>query len=324
MPTDTSRNELVLEVGQEALRQRKYDHALACFRTAKEQMPNDARVFAGMGQAYRGLGQLKRARSHFEKAARLDPAEALYLIAIAELREGAGERLEAAQARLLAGDTYWRSGRDAAALAEWDQAARLHPEAAGIEERLARYYLRQGDKGEAVGHYLRLADGLVAQNRRLAALHVCTTALALAPDDPRAREATDRAWRAVARRGPEGSLLQGEAQPGDLVTAANELAQWQLTAVFRAGAKGSGAGESGQAQRNVPLGQALLHEGRGRAGLAVAGYEQAIAAGLRLPAVFFVLGLLYRLLGRRDDADAALTLAARDPFYRQAVALIDR
>jgi hypothetical protein len=67
-----------------------------------------------------------------------------------------------------------------------------------------------------------------------------------------------------------------------------------------------------------------LHEGRGRAGLAVAGYEQAIAAGLRMPAAFFALGLLYRLLGRQSDAQAALTLAAQDPFYRQAVALLDR
>lgn len=324
MSTDSTRNELTLEVGLEAIRQGKWEHALACFRSAKERVPGDARVYGGMGDAYRGLGQLKRARSHYEKAARLDTAEPLYLVKIAELREAAGDVTESAQARLLAGDTYWHLGQDDDALTQWREAGRLEPEAPGIQERLARYYLRRGDKEQAVRYYLDLADALQSQNRHMAALHICTTALAMSPEDPRAQQATDQAWRAVARRGPEGSAAAADVQSGDLVSAANDLAQWQLTATFRAGTTSRDANEPDHLERNVPLGQALLHEGRGRAGLAVSGYEQAIAAGLRIPAVFFVLGLLYRLLGRHDNARAALTLAARDPFYRQAVAQLDR
>lgn len=323
MTTDTTRNELALQVGAEAIRQGKWEHALACFRSAKETLPGDARVYDGMGDAHRGLGQMKRARSCYEQAARLNTAEPLYLVKIADLRRLAGDKAEAAQASLLAGDSYWRSGQDDAALVQWQRARELEPGSPGIQERLARYYLRRGDKSHAVGHYLELADALQAQNRRLAALHICTVALSLTPGDPRVRAATDKAWRAVSSRSAEGSPEEG-VRSGDLVTAANDLAQWQLTAAFRAGTVGRDARRPEHLERNVPLGQALLHEGRGRAGLAVSGYEQAIAAGLRMPAVFFVLGLLYRLLGRERDARSALTLAAQDPFYRQAVDLINR
>jgi len=74
---------------------------------------------------------------------------------------------------------------------------------------------------------------------------------------------------------------------------------------------------------DVALRQAMLHEAQNRAGQAIAAYEQAIRAGTQPPAIFFALGLLYRLVGRRADAHAALTLAARHPFYQQAVALLE-
>jgi hypothetical protein len=74
--------------------------------------------------------------------------------------------------------------------------------------------------------------------------------------------------------------------------------------------------------RHGALQHALYHETRGNAGGAVIAYERAIAYGLRLPAGFFALGLLYRLVGRETDARHVLRLAAQDPFYRQAVKLI--
>jgi hypothetical protein len=57
--------------------------------------------------------------------------------------------------------------------------------------------------------------------------------------------------------------------------------------------------------------------------MAISAYEKAIAAGLSAPAIFFTLGLLYRLVGRQADARAALVLASRHPFYRRAVALLE-
>ncbi|HOU42635.1 MAG TPA: hypothetical protein PK829_15315, partial [Promineifilum sp.] len=101
--------------------------------------------------------------------------------------------------------------------------------------------------------------------------------------------------------------------------AATEFAQWQLTTQLQESPpRGAVA-----VPRDLYLRQALFHESHGRAGPAILAYEQAIVAGAQPPAIFFALGLLYRLVNRRDDARAALTLAARHPFYRRAVALLE-
>ena len=77
------------------------------------------------------------------------------------------------------------------------------------------------------------------------------------------------------------------------------------------------------AESAIYLRQAILNEGYGRAGVAIAFYEKAVTAGLNEPAAFFALGLISRLVGRRQDARAALRLAARHPLYRRAVALLE-
>lgn len=323
-PVDASRYELAIQVGEEANRQGKWEQALACFRSARDGLPKDARVHDGLGDAYRGLGQMKRARNSYEQAARLDPEEPAYVVKIAELRREEGDIDVAVQATLMAGDIYWRQGRDAQAMELWQEAARLKPGAPGIEERMANWNIRNGNTGEAIRHYLALVDSLRAQGRRLAALHVCTMALRLAPDDEEMRKTTEDAWRAAASRNSGSNRPADSVSASDLVTAANDLAQWQLTSVFRAGMVNRGERTPEEVERNTHLGQGLLHEAGGLAGAAIGEYEKALAAGLRLPAMFFVLGLLYRLVGRQAGAQAALTLAAQDPFYEQAVTLLDR
>lgn len=321
-PADTGRHELDIEVGAEANRQGKWEQALACFRSAREGLPKDARVYDGLGDAYRGLGQTKRARHSYEEAARLQPDEPGHIVKIAELRRDEGETDIAVQAFLMAGDLHWRKGHDQDALALWKQAALYRPNLAGIEERLANWHLRAGNSKLAVRHYMKLAETLGQQGRRLAALHVCTMALRLVPGDEAVQKATDEAWRAAAKRSAVGFQPLETISNSDLITAANELAQWQLTAVFRAGIVNKGGKNDEEIERNTHLGQGLLHEAGGLAGAAINEYELAVGSGLRLPALFFVLGLLYRLVGRGPTAQAALTIASQDPFYGQAVALL--
>lgn len=319
---DTTRHELDIEVGTEANRQGKWEQALACFRSAREGLPKDARVYDGLGDAYRGLGQNKRARHSYEEASRLRPDEPSYVVKIAELRLLDGETNIAVQAYLMAGDLHWRRDDDVQAVALWQAAARQKPGLPGIEERLANWNVKKDNKAQAVAHYMKLAETLSGQGRRLAALHICTLALRLTPDDERVRKTTEEAWRAAAKRNLSGFQPLDTISNSDLVTAASDLAQWQLTAVFRAGVVNKRNTTAEENERNTHLGQGLLNEAGGMAGAAINEYELAISTGLRLPALFFVLGLLYGLVGRQPAARSALTLAAQDPFYGQAVALL--
>ncbi|MEZ4518574.1 MAG: tetratricopeptide repeat protein [Chloroflexota bacterium] len=222
---------------------------------------------------------------------------------------------------VLAGDILWERKEIDAAAKRWQNAATLRPDSPSPHERLAMLYRYEGDKSATIRHYLALAESLQKQGRRVAALHICSVALQMDPDDPAVQEATNDAWRRVATANDRGPGPGEQIRPSDLTNAANELAQWQLTAAFRQGTLATP--NPARLERNILLGQAMLSEGSGRAGQAIDCYEQVIAGGMQLSAVFYVLGLLYRLVGRTADARSALALAARDPFYRQAIALLD-
>lgn len=320
-PSPTHRYELALEIGEEAVRQGKWQQALTCFQTALTGLPREPRVYNGLGDTHLALADRNRALASFKEAARLAGDNPLYAEKVALIQRDLGLPAQAAQSYLLTGDILWRQGRADAAEARWEQALALQSDMVTIRERLALACRRRGDAAGAVRHYLALADVLRREGRCLMSLHVCCTALAMTPADRGVWAITEQAWRCAARReGPkEGS---GKVPPpGDLLHAAAEFAQWQLAADIRQSTLHLADGEN--PERFIHLRQAMLNEGYGNAAVAITFYEKAIAKGLDEPAAFFALGLLYRRTGRPADARAALSLAARHPFYSRAAALIE-
>jgi tetratricopeptide (TPR) repeat protein len=320
MTNSTHRYQMALEIGEEAVRQGQWQQALTCFQTALTGLPREARIYNGLGDTHLALADRGRALACYKEAARLAGRNPDYTAKVATLQERLGLLPDAAATYLLTGDLLWRAGRHEPAQTNWEQCARLRPDLPAIHERLAMADRRRGDAAGAVRHYMALADSLRRAGRCLLALHVCCAALSLTPDSPRLWATTEDAWRCVAARNGADGHPTRRVEPGDLLNAAAEFAQWQLTAALRQSTLRPSAA---LAEGDTYLRQALLQEGHGHAGPAIAAYERAIAAGRQPPALFFALGLLYRLVGRRADARAALTLAARHPFYRQAVALLE-
>jgi tetratricopeptide (TPR) repeat protein len=317
----THRYEMALEIGEEAVRQGKWQQALTSFQIALVGLPREPRVYNGLGDTHLALSDTNRALASFKEAARLAVDNAFYTEKVAMLQRDMDLPAQAAQSYLLTGDILWRQGLYDAAETRWEQALELQGDMITIRERLALACRRRGDTASALHHYLALADILRREGRCLMALHVCYTALALTADERALWAATERAWRCVAAR--EGSKERSDSYPesGELLNAAAEFAQWQLAADIRQSTLHRTAG--GNPEWFIHLRQAMLNEGYGNTGVAITFYEKAIAAGLDAPAAFFALGMLCRLAGRGTDARAALGLAARHPFYNRAVALID-
>lgn len=315
-----TRYDLALAVGQEALRQKKWKQALICFQAAAGTVKGDARVYDGLGDSHLGLGDPKRALACYEEAARLAPGVTTYPEKVARAQEKLEQRRAAARTFVHVGDIFWRRDEAEAAAERWQFAVDLWPDLAGAHERLAMVYRQWAEMGRAVDHYRALAGILTRDGRCLTALHVCYTALDLAPDDDDVWAATERAWHCVASRDQYGTGHVAKVQSGDLVNAAAEFAQWQLTAEFRRLSEKQL--ESDDLQSLIFLRQAMLHEGYGRAGQAIAFYEKAIGMGFSLPAVFFAIALLYRLVGRRAEARAAFLVAGQHVFYRRAAELL--
>jgi len=325
MTATVRRYELALDIGEEAVRQEQWQQALTCFQTALTGLPHEPRVYAGLGDTHVALADLGRALACYKEAARLAGDNPAYAEKVAALQERLGMFSDAAQSYRLAGDILWNRQEFDAAAAAWKQALALQSDMLGAHERLAMDCQRRGDPLGAARHYLALAHGLRQHGRYLMALHVCCTALTALPENRMVWEAAEETWRYVATRDRAArnwhAYRAAHVEPGDLLKAATDFAQWQLTAEYRQSTLRRDAAE--RAARDACLRQAMLCEGRGQAGQAITAYEKAIAARLDTPAAFFALGLLYRLVGRRGDAHAALLLASRHPFYRRAVALLE-
>lgn len=72
-------------------------------------------------------------------------------------------------------------------------------------------------------------------------------------------------------------------------------------------------------ERDALIGQAIDFQSRGEAENAITCYEKAIAGGLRLPAAYFTLGLLYLQQDRLRHARAAFLRAGKDVAYRPPI-----
>jgi tetratricopeptide (TPR) repeat protein len=322
MTTDTThRYVLALEIGEEAIRQGKWQQALTCFQTALTGLPREPRVYNGLGDTHLALADRGRALACYKEAARLAGDNAEYVGKVADIQESLGLVADAARSRLIAGDILWSHGQFDRAEGEWLRVLALQRDSTAARERLAVACRRRGDLTATARHYLALADILRREGRCLMALHICYTLLSELPGNQIVWSATDEAWRCVAVRDRQQPPADGRVEPGDLLNAAADFAQWQLAAAIRQSTLRSNHGDNPEA--HIHLRQAILNEGYGRAGMALAAYEKAIAAGLNMPAIFFALGMLYRLVGRRADSRAALLLASRHPLYQRAVALLD-
>jgi tetratricopeptide (TPR) repeat protein len=118
--------------------------------------------------------------------------------------------------------------------------------------------------------------------------------------------------------------VPAKAAAGNPVEEARRLAQEQLAEeIFRDEEDEDllyGAGDNilSKLERDALIGQGIDYQSRGRAGDAITCYERAVAGGLKLPAAYFTLAVLYHEQQRPADARRMLAEAAREPLYRPA------
>ena len=177
MSDATHRYTLALEIGEEAIRQGKWQQALTCFQTALTGLPREPRVYNGLGDTHLSLADRGRALACYKEAARLAGDNADYVNKVAEVQESLGMIPDAARSHLISGDIYWSHSRFDRAEAQWAQAVHLQGNLIAARERLA------------------LADILRRDGRCLMALHICYTVMNDIPDAQPLWSAVDQAWR---------------------------------------------------------------------------------------------------------------------------------
>ncbi len=89
------------------------------------------------------------------------------------------------------------------------------------------------------------------------ALHICYTATEEFPDSIAIQEAMDQAWRAVAVRDQRAGQPGSRVEVGDLLNAASDFAQWQLSAAIHQSTLSNG--DKTNSEAHLHLRQAILN-----------------------------------------------------------------
>jgi tetratricopeptide (TPR) repeat protein len=332
-----------------------WTQAFGAYRAAIKESPKEPLAYAGLAEACFGLKRLDRALELYKVAARYSRGDIYYLKKVADIQERLGQLEAAGRTYMAIGEIHLRRRELDDAVSHWQRAVRLEPGLLGTHRRLAMVYQRQNDVRSAVREYLAIARILQMQGNKKKALQMCRAALRLDPDNDDVLRALD-----LIRSGPEafvepepqepevtevavpademGSLVKQMATafevgrvapaPGrqvvtDPVEMARRLAQNQLAEeIFRDEEDDEPEGALSKLERDALIGQGMDYELRGQIPEAISCYVKAINGGLRMPAAFFTLGLLYRDGGSQDKARRAYAYAAKDPAYRQAIKAI--
>jgi tetratricopeptide (TPR) repeat protein len=186
-----------MKQGHSAAWDQQWDRAIAAYRKAAEEFPDDPDALASLGLALLENRELDSALAIYERAARISPADPVPLEKSAEVLERQG-RFDDASPRYMAVADLHLSRRDVdKAVINWARAARLTPDLLLAHQRLSLAYERTGKRGPAVTAYLNVARLLQMDGDYSKAMEAAEKARALEPRNSDVLRAIDMLQRGL-------------------------------------------------------------------------------------------------------------------------------
>ncbi len=320
---------------EQLLKQKNWGEALKAYRFALAEFPNNEAAVLGFGRACLFGGQAEVAKKAFEHALKVNPTNHEALNYMGDLYERLGQLDAAAEIYLRVGNIFAGRNNLETAIDSWLRATKLASGLVDAHISLADGLARLGQTQRAAREWLTLA--LIYQRRsdQTRALEQIQKAEKLLPDDLgvlAAKESLqngspiqpDRIGERPAYVPPppdfeeENSfdteaaddLFTEEAEPartasGGLVEGARQNAMAELANAVFEDAANPGV---------MLIMQAIDLQGRGDLAGAADTSRRAVEAGLNRPALYFNLGLLYKDLGRFDEAIKMLQAAQNSEY----------
>lgn len=291
---------------------------------------------AGDRQAYQQA--LQRAAEHaaakswtqaiaeYQKALTQFPGDEETWSKTADALERIGRLDGAARAYAAIADLRLRRHDVDAAIDIWVRAARLDPNNADIQRRLARVYTHQGKNKLAIRAYLALAHIFQRQGHFQEAVEQVQAAATLDPNDADILTAMEllRSSQppppAPAARKLDTSIFdlpieaEVEESRGSPIEIAREKALSDLAgSIFE---EATTAQRLSKAEIDAWVGQAIDFQTRGEVQEAIDAYQRILGAGVDMPAAKFNLGLLLQETLHFDEAMQEFQHTLRVPEYR--------
>ncbi|HZD10526.1 MAG TPA: tetratricopeptide repeat protein, partial [Candidatus Binatia bacterium] len=154
MPGNRAHYEEALSRGHTYSWDQHWEEAVARFKEAVAEFPEEPAPYAGIAMAAFELGHLEEALENYKLAARYSRGDVIYLRQVADVQERLGQLNEAGQTYMAIGEIHLRRSALEQAVDNWHRAARLAPGLLGAHQRLARYHTQQGQVRPAIREYL--------------------------------------------------------------------------------------------------------------------------------------------------------------------------
>ena len=180
----------VLE-GNSAAWDQEWQKAIAAYRTALQEFPEDTNVLTNLGLALLELNLLDEALIVYQHTARLSSGEPLPVEKCANILERLGRKNEAAQAYVAVAEVYAAKRDIARATENWGRGAALVPDNMQARSRLAMVYERTNRLKDAVIEYIAVARIFQNQDDGQRAFQAVQRAVQLDPRSPEALQALE-------------------------------------------------------------------------------------------------------------------------------------
>ncbi|GJM40309.1 MAG: hypothetical protein DHS20C20_05910 [Ardenticatenaceae bacterium] len=318
-------------LGEACLGLKQLDRALDCFKLAARysrgdirylrsvadiqerqgQLAEAARTYLAIGEILLKQRQLEEAIGNWERSIRLDSSLLGSHKRLAMVFQRLNRKRDAIREYLAIARILQMRGENNKALKMCQAALRLDP---GNEDVLTAVELiRHGEAAFSEPEEEETAEpepatGLSAEEQA----------------EADSLTETVRQMAAIFEAERNDQVVAEQEEVSDPIEKARRLAQEELAAeLFRdEDETEEGANGLSKLERDALIGQAMDFETRGQMDDAIGCYRRAIVGGLRLPAAFYLLGLLYVANQQDDEAKKILTQAAKSPNYLQASKMV--
>ena len=342
--------------GHSAAWDQEWDKAVAAYRQALQEFPDQPKALNSLGLALYQLGSYDEALQIYKNVAKLSPDDPVPMEKVAQLSERIGDLKTAVDAALRAGDLFLNQRDTEKALENWVRVTNVNPENAIAHSRLAQVHEKLGHVQQAVTEYLAIASIIQRAGNAEKSKEMVDKAQSLLPNSLEVRQAQTllstgqllpKPIRGKGGTGPirlaqvkqlqkpkDSSGLDpiAEARQKALTQLAELLFEYSdespsaqerkgLSAIMR-GTGSLSLQQSEQTKVVLHLGLAIDAQTKGNEAQAAEEFESALDAGFKHSSLYFMLGFL-RFKGERlESAQRFLQNSVKHGDYALATRLI--
>ncbi len=298
-----------------------WNEAIAEYKRALAEFPDDAVAYTSLGWAYLQSKNLEEALGAYLKASQLSPDDPAALERLADVQERLGRLEEAAETYMAGGELYARRQETQKAIDTWLRVTRLAPDHLAAHERLAEAYAQAHDPQKAVKEYLTLARLFQRRGEVEKAAQQCRLANKLDPHHAEVHATMESLRSGEVLTAPSADVLL--CPPLGLEETASEdeeesspAAKDEKKAIDELVALVFGPEDAPTDPAQIALiSQAVNAQTMGEVDEAIDAYRRAIKAGVDRPASHYNLGLLYKEKMRFGEAINEFKLSVQAPEY---------